>query len=67
VAQVRKRWDSYGASNIARQTLAKQKIELVYGSNVGLMRAVADGALNAGGTVIGVLPDFKSKSWHTWD
>jgi uncharacterized protein (TIGR00730 family) len=41
------------------QTLAKQKIELVYGgSNVGLMRAVADGALNAGGTVIGVLPDF---------
>jgi predicted Rossmann-fold nucleotide-binding protein len=30
------------------QTLAKQKIELVYGgSNVGLMRAVADGALGA--------------------
>ncbi len=41
------------------QTLAKQKIELVYGgSNVGLMRAVADGALGAGGIVIGVLPDF---------
>jgi predicted Rossmann-fold nucleotide-binding protein len=54
----RKRWDSYGASNIARANFAKQKIELVYGgSNVGLMRAVADGALNAGG-MIGVLPDF---------
>jgi predicted Rossmann-fold nucleotide-binding protein len=25
------------------------------------MRALADGALNAGGTVIGVLPDSKSK------
>jgi len=41
------------------QTLAKQNIQVVYGgSNVGLMRAVADGALKAGGTVIGVLPDF---------
>lgn len=41
------------------QTLAKQKIEVVYGgSNVGLMTAVADGALGAGGIVIGVLPDF---------
>ena len=41
------------------QTLAKQKIELVYGgSNVGLMTAVADGALGAGGIVTGVLPDF---------
>jgi uncharacterized protein (TIGR00725 family) len=43
------------------QTLAKQKIQVVYGgSNVGLMRALADGAL-AGGTVIGVLPDFKKR------
>lgn len=41
------------------QTLAKQNIELVYGgANVGLMGAVADGALNEGGKVIGVLPDF---------
>jgi uncharacterized protein (TIGR00730 family) len=41
------------------QTLAKQKIQLVYGgSNVGLMTAVADGALSGGGKVIGVLPDF---------
>jgi uncharacterized protein (TIGR00730 family) len=41
------------------ETLAKQNIELVYGgANVGLMGAVADGALNEGGKVIGVLPNF---------
>jgi hypothetical protein len=40
-------------------TLAKQNIKLVYGgSNVGLMTAVADGALGEGGNVIGVLPHF---------
>jgi uncharacterized protein (TIGR00730 family) len=44
-------------------TLAKHNIELVYGgANVGLMGAVADGVLNNGGKVIGVLPNFlKSK------
>jgi uncharacterized protein (TIGR00730 family) len=42
--------------------LAKHKIELVYGgANVGLMGAVADGVLNGGGTVIGVIPIFKIK------
>jgi uncharacterized protein (TIGR00730 family) len=41
------------------QTLAKQNIELIYGgANVGLMGAVADGVLNAGGKAIGVLPNF---------
>lgn len=41
------------------KTLAEQNIELVYGgANVGLMGAVADGALQAGGKVIGVLPNF---------
>ena len=41
------------------QTLASQNIELVYGgAKVGLMGALADGALNAGGKVIGVLPRF---------
>lgn len=41
------------------KTLAEQNIELVYGgANVGLMGAVADGTLNAGGNVIGVLPNF---------
>lgn len=41
------------------QTLAKQNIGLVYGgANIGLMGAVADGALSEGGEVIGVLPSF---------
>ena len=41
------------------QTLAKQNIQLVYGgSNTGLMGAVADGALQASGKVVGVLPHF---------
>ncbi|MEY8761606.1 TIGR00730 family Rossman fold protein [Chryseobacterium tongliaoense] len=41
------------------QTLAKRDIQLIYGgSNTGLMKAVADGALNAGGKVTGVLPHF---------
>ena len=39
--------------------LAKRGITLVYGgAKVGLMGAVADGALNAGGEVTGVLPHF---------
>lgn len=41
------------------QTLAKQHIEIVYGgAKVGLMGAVAEGALSEGGKVIGVLPHF---------
>lgn len=41
------------------QTLAEKKIRLVYGgANVGLMGAIADGALSAGGEVVGVLPKF---------
>ena len=40
-------------------TLAKRNIRLIYGgAKVGLMGAVADGALQAGGKVIGVLPGF---------
>lgn len=41
------------------QTLAKQNIQLIYGgADVGLMGAVADGALHENGKVIGVLPHF---------
>jgi len=41
------------------KTLALQGIEVVYGgNNVGLMGAVADGALEHGGKVTGVLPRF---------
>lgn len=45
------------------QMLAKKNIDLVYGgAKVGLMGAIAEGALNNGGKVIGVLPTFlKSK------
>lgn len=41
------------------RTLAKENIELVYGgAKIGLMGAVAEGALSEGGKVIGVLPKF---------
>lgn len=41
------------------KAMASKGIDLVYGgANVGLMGAVADGALSAGGKVIGVLPHF---------
>src|ERR1043166_5560784 len=39
--------------------LAQRGIRIIYGgANVGLMGAVADGALQHGGEVIGVIPDF---------
>lgn len=39
--------------------MAERNIKLVYGgASVGLMGALADGALEAGGIVIGVLPRF---------
>ncbi|KGO94866.1 LOG family protein [Flavobacterium subsaxonicum] len=41
------------------KTLAERNTAIVYGgANVGLMGAVADGALQNGGEVIGVLPHF---------
>lgn len=57
---------SFGTDSIYKEqaialgnALAKRNIELVYGgANVGLMGAVADGVLNEGGKVIGVLPHF---------
>jgi len=40
-------------------TLAEQGLTLVYGAgNVGLMGVAADAALEAGGKVIGVIPEF---------
>ena len=42
--------------------LAKKKIRVVFGgSKLGLMGAVADGALENGGEVMGVLPNFMRK------
>lgn len=44
-------------ASLLGQTLAERKIGVVYGgASVGLMGAVADAALAAGGEVIGVLP-----------
>lgn len=41
------------------RTLAERGITLVFGGGkVGLMGATADGALSAGGRVVGVIPDF---------
>lgn len=41
------------------QTLAAKNIQLVYGgAKVGLMGAVADGVLDNGGKVIGIIPEF---------
>ncbi|GAB2851163.1 LOG family protein [Lentzea nigeriaca] len=40
------------------RTLARRGIEVVYGGGrVGAMGAVADGALDAGGSVVGVIPE----------
>jgi uncharacterized protein (TIGR00730 family) len=45
------------AERLGRQ-LAREGIALVYGGGrVGLMRAVADGAIAAGGTVVGIIPE----------
>ncbi len=41
------------------KTLAEQGIGLVYGgANIGLMGAVADGAIKNGGEVVGIIPHF---------
>ncbi|MEH6306096.1 TIGR00730 family Rossman fold protein [Olivibacter sp. CPCC 100613] len=44
------------------EALAQKGIQLVYGgANVGLMGAVADGALSRKGRVVGILPEFLQK------
>ena len=51
----------YDAAFTLGKTLATKQIGVVYGgAKVGLMGAVADGALSKNGTVIGVLPHFLS-------
>jgi hypothetical protein len=41
------------------ETLARRNIRLVYGAgNIGLMGLIADATLEAGGEVLGVIPDF---------
>lgn len=44
------------------ETLAQKGIRVIYGgAAVGIMGAVANGAMETGGEVIGVIPDFLSK------
>lgn len=51
--------DYMAAADSFGRELAAREISLVYGGgNVGLMGALADGALDLGGHVIGVIPDF---------
>ncbi|WP_437919318.1 TIGR00730 family Rossman fold protein [Sphingobacterium sp. LRF_L2] len=46
-------------ATLVGQTFATKGIQLVYGGGkVGLMGAVANGALDAGGDVVGVIPHF---------
>ena len=53
------REDYMAAADGFGRTLAARDIALVYGGgNIGLMGALADGALDLGGQVIGVIPDF---------
>jgi uncharacterized protein (TIGR00730 family) len=50
------------AAYLLGKELAARQIGLVYGgAKIGLMGAVADGALSGGGEVIGVLPNFLRK------
>lgn len=47
------------SATLVGQVMAQQQIELVYGgASIGIMGAVADSVLAAGGRAIGVLPGF---------
>ncbi|PYZ99045.1 TIGR00730 family Rossman fold protein [Alteribacter lacisalsi] len=47
------------SARVLGKALAERNIELVYGgASVGIMAAVADGVLENGGRVIGILPEF---------
>lgn len=46
------------ASRLGRMMAADDKTLVYGGGNVGLMGAIADAVMNAGGRVIGVIPDF---------
>jgi uncharacterized protein (TIGR00730 family) len=53
------RSEYYEAANQMGAALARAGIELIYGAGkTGLMGAVADGALQAGGTVTGIVPVY---------
>ncbi len=46
-------------AHLVGKTLAEQQIRVIYGGgSIGLMGAVADGALSSGGDVLGIIPNF---------
>lgn len=50
------------------QILARERIRLVYGGGgIGLMGAIAHAAMDAGGEVIGIIPDFLVAREHAMD
>lgn len=52
----------FGQASLLGQTIARRGYGIVYGgAHVGLMGAVAGGALQEGGEVIGVIPQFLKK------
>ncbi len=54
------------AARAVGKAFAERNIQLVYGAgNVGLMGVTADAALQAGGEVLGVIPQFL-KDWEVW-
>ncbi|HJW90491.1 MAG TPA: TIGR00730 family Rossman fold protein, partial [Anaerolineales bacterium] len=51
--------DYLDAARLMGATIARRGLELVYGAGgTGLMGALADGALQAGGQVTGVIPIY---------
>ena len=56
----------FEAAESLGRLLGKQQIRLINGAGaIGLMRAVADAALAAGGAVTGVIPNFiVEQGWH---
>ncbi len=50
------------AALLLGRLLAEAGITLIYGGgSIGIMGAMADGALGAGGAVIGIIPDFLAR------
>ncbi|BEG99945.1 TIGR00730 family Rossman fold protein [Bacteroides sedimenti] len=56
----------FNAATALGRLLAKNKIRLINGAgSIGLMRAIADASLQAGGEVTGVIPSFMvEQNWH---
>lgn len=56
----------FDAAEELGRLLAKNNINLINGAGcLGLMKAVADAALNSGGTVTGIIPRFMvEQGWH---